>query len=127
MLRVRPTVDHASRSFGIDTAASLQPWKASLLCHSHDEKLWNLRSFVVAGELSRDGDRWVLRPDRFIPGGDSMGPVAMVKAFRELRGTARRYLERRGLARPEISWSEFDSVKADLEEAEASSPAPAAG
>jgi hypothetical protein len=51
-----------------------------------------LRSFVLAGELSRDGDRWVLRPDRFIPGGDSMGPVAMVKAFRELRGSARRYL-----------------------------------
>ena len=101
MLRVRPTVDHASRSFGIDTDASLQPGKASLLCHSHDEKLWNLRSFVVAGELSRDCDRWVLRPDRFIPGGDSMGPVAMVKAFRELRGTARRYLDRRGLVRPE--------------------------
>jgi len=51
----------------------------------------------------------------------------MVRTVRELRGTARRYLERRGLARPEISWSEFDSVKADLEEAEASSPAPAAG
>jgi len=47
-----------------------------------------LRSFVLAGELSRDGDRWVLRPDRFIPGVDSMGPVAMVKAFREVRGSA---------------------------------------
>ena len=43
----------------------------------------------------------------------------MVRTVRELRGTARRYLERRGLAR--------DSVKADLEEAEASSPVPAAG
>ena len=66
-------------------------------------------------------------PDRFIPGADAIGPVKMVRTVRELRGTARRYLERRGLARPEISWSEFDSVKADLEEAEASSPVPAAG
>jgi hypothetical protein len=50
-----------------------------------------LAQLRAGGELSRDGDRWVLRPDRFIPGVDSMGPVAMVKAFREL-SAARRYL-----------------------------------
>ena len=77
--------------------------------------MWNLRSFVVGGDLNHDGERWVLTPDRFIPGAAPMGPVAMVKTIRAQRGTARRYLERRGLARPEIPWAEFDSVKAELE------------
>lgn len=115
LLRVRPTVDHASRSFGIDTDASLQPGKASLLCHSHDEKLWNLRSFVVAGELSRDGDRWVLRPDRFIPGGTRWArsrwsrPFASCAAPRGAISTGAGWRGRKSLGRTSI-WSRPNSA-----------------
>jgi hypothetical protein len=118
LARVRPTADAASRSFSIDTDAPLRPGRASLLCHSHDELLWNLRSFVAAGDLIRDGESWTLRPDRFIPGGsDKLGPIAMIKIIRELRGTARRYLERRGLSRPTIDWQDIDTLTAQLEPA----------
>jgi len=115
LVRVRPTADPANRSFSIETDASLRPGRASLLCHSHDEDLWTLRSFVVAGELSKDGEAWNLQPDRFIPGGaDKLGPIAMIKIIRQLRGTARRYLERRGLARPRIPWQDVDELLAQL-------------
>jgi hypothetical protein len=115
LLRVRPSAEPANRLFHIDTDAPLRPGRASLLCHSHDEQLWNLRSFVVAGELSRRGENWTLRPDRFIPGGaDKLGPIGMVKIIRELRGTARRYLQRRGLPRPDICWQDIDALIGEL-------------
>lgn len=118
LARVRPSADHVSRSFTIDTGTPLRPGRASLLCHSHDEQLWSLRSFVVAGDLVRDGENWTLRPDRFIPGGaDKLSPIAMIKIIRALRGAARRYLDRRGLSRPEIDWREIDTLTAELEPA----------
>jgi hypothetical protein len=118
LARVRPSADHASRSFTIDTGTPLRPGRASLLCHSHDEQLWSLRSFVVAGDLVRDGENWTLRPDRFIPGGaDKLSPIAMIKIIRALQGATRRYLDRRGLSRPEIDWREIDTLTAELEPA----------
>jgi len=69
----------------------------------------------VAGELGRDGETWTLRPDRFIPGGgDELGPIAMIKIIRELRGSARRYLARRALPRPEIGWQDIDALIGEL-------------
>ena len=45
---------------------------ASLLCHFHDENLWNLRSVLVKGRLERRGDAWV-----FV--GTSFDPPSMLK------------------------------------------------
>jgi hypothetical protein len=50
---------------------ALQPGPASLLCHMHDENMWNLKSFLVRGDLSRDARGWSLRPQRFVPGPES--------------------------------------------------------
>jgi hypothetical protein len=115
LLRVRPRADTAARRFAVDVPAGegLRPGPASILCHSHDEKLWTLRSFVAGGTLDRDGDGWVLRPERFVPGGgDRMGPVTLVRTVRDLRRTAQDYLDRRGLERPAIPWAEYRSLKA---------------
>jgi len=46
----------------------LRPGPASLLCHSHDENLWNLESFLVRGVLVRDAGGWSFHPGQFIPG-----------------------------------------------------------
>ena len=32
----------------------VRPGPSSLLCHSHDENLWNLKSFLVRGTLARE-------------------------------------------------------------------------
>jgi hypothetical protein len=114
LLRVRPSADPMDRTFTFVTDAPLRPGKASLLCHSHDEELWNLRSFVVTGDLTGSGAAWTLRPDRFVAGPDKLGPLAMIKMIRELRSTARRYLERRGLSRPEIPWREIHELYDEL-------------
>lgn len=113
LARLRPRPDAAARRFALDlpAAADLRPGPASLLCHSHDEQLWTLRSFVAAGELAREGDGWTLAPSRYVPGGDRMGPVAVIRTLRELRATAQGYLDRRGLERPRIPWDEYAALK----------------
>ena len=78
----------------------IQPGPASLLCHKHDENLWNLRSFLVRGALSRDERGWSFEPLRFIPGAGIGGLPAMARFFIGSRRNARGYLKKRGLARP---------------------------
>ncbi|GAA0799241.1 pyridoxamine 5'-phosphate oxidase family protein [Spirilliplanes yamanashiensis] len=104
LARVRPAVAGGALRF---TGPALRPGRASLLCHSHDAKLSGLRAFVVTGELTRDGDGWLLTPDRFVPGADGLNPLDMVRAIRRMRATAARYLQRRGLARPQIPWEQY--------------------
>jgi hypothetical protein len=114
LLRTQPRVDRDGPRFAVDVPAGeeLRAGPASLLCHSHDEKLWNLRSFVVRGTLARDGAGWFLRPERYVPGADRMGPLTMVRTLRDLRRTARSYLDERGLERPRIPWEEYEALKA---------------
>jgi hypothetical protein len=86
--------------------AELRAGPASVLCHSHDERLWDLRSVVVVGEYTGDG---ALRPDRLV--GQAATPPAVVRSVRELRGTAHGHLERGGLPRPRVRWDELAAVK----------------
>jgi hypothetical protein len=89
----------------------LRPGPASLLCHRHDENLWNLKSFLVRGVLKKDAGGWSFEPKRFIPGAGIGGLPAMIRFFTRSRRNARRYLEKRGLARPRIPWDEINAAK----------------
>jgi hypothetical protein len=40
------------------------------------------------------------------------GPLDMIRTIRDLRRTARGYLERRSLSRPEIPWADLRQLKA---------------
>jgi hypothetical protein len=96
----------------------IQPGPASLLCHKHDENLWNLKSFLVRGALSTDERGWCFEPLRFIPGAGIGGLPAMARFFIGSRRNARRYLKKRGLARPRIPWDEINAVKEQVISAE---------
>lgn len=96
----------------------IRPGPASLLCHKHDENLWNLRSFLVRGVLNRDERGWSFAPLRFIPGAGIGGLPAMARFFIGSRRNARRYLKKRGLARPGIPWDEINAVKKQVISAE---------
>jgi hypothetical protein len=115
LVRTRPVPDAATRRFTLTVpdGEELSAGPASLLCHGHDDRLWSLRSFVVAGDLTagtRPGE-WTLEPSRYVPGGaDRMGPVSMVRTLRDLRRTAQAYLDRRDLPRPVIPWAEYEAL-----------------
>jgi len=90
---------------------ALRPGPASLLCHSHDENLWNLKSFLVRGVLNKDAAGWSFEPVQFIPGAGIGGLPAMIRFFTGSRRNAGRYLKKRGLARPRFPWDEIKAAK----------------
>ena len=113
MTRVRPVIDPRSRSLLITVPEgfSLRPGKASLLCHSHDEQLWHLRSFLVRGVLERSERGWVLRPTALVPGTGMAGALGDARAFLAARRRAGRYLARRGLPRPVVAWDSLRGLR----------------
>jgi hypothetical protein len=118
-VRNRPRIDPFERVLLVRLPAGtpVQPGPASLLCHRHDENLWNLKSFLVRGTLARGEDgEWTFRPERFVPGAGIGGPMAMVRFVAGARKTAGRYLEKRGLPRPRIPWDDINAIKAQIRE-----------
>jgi hypothetical protein len=89
----------------------VRPGPASLLCHSHDENLWNLKSFLVRGVLVKDAGGWSFEPGQFIPGIGVGGLPAMIRFFFSSRRKTSRYLQKRNLARPSIPWDEINAAK----------------
>lgn len=74
---------------------------ANLLCHEHDESLWNLRAIHLRGRLERRGADWTFVSTEF----NRPPRLAFWRLSRRMRASSRRYLARRGLATPEVNWS----------------------
>jgi len=113
-VRCRPYPDPSGDevlSLWLPPDTDLRPGPASLLCHRHDENLWNLKSFLVRGVLRKDDGGWSFQPSRFISGPGIGGLPAMLRFFTRSRRNARRYLEKRGLTRPRIPWDEIKAAK----------------
>jgi hypothetical protein len=95
---------------GRTSGRPLREGPASLLCHRHDERLWNLKSFGATGHIGPVGDRWVFTPERFLPGASSSDPRSLVRMVRSSRANARRYLDKRGLPWPDVPWHEYKAL-----------------
>jgi hypothetical protein len=117
-VRCRPLPDRTSRVLEVRLPAGvpLRPGPASLLCHRHDENLWNLKSFLVRGVLARDGEDWSFLPERLVPGAGIGGPMSMVRFVAGARRRTRSYLKKRGLSRPRVPWAEIQKAKAQARE-----------
>lgn len=114
-IRCTPQIDHAQQVLHMQfpAEAMIQSGSAGLLCHSHDERLWNLKSFVVHGHLEQQADGWVFRPRRFIPGGGVSGPLGDIRTMINARRAAKQYLEKRRLPRPAIRWDTIKTLRAE--------------
>jgi hypothetical protein len=108
-LAVEPADSPQVLRFPALAGLELRAGPASVMSHSHDEQTWHVKSFMTRGRLEQDDQGWVFRPLIFIPG-FGIGRVAgQVRRVLRPRSTAKRYLAKRGLARPGIPW---DKIKA---------------
>jgi hypothetical protein len=115
-VRCIPTVDMKVEVLHIQALPGVQ-WQAgpaNLLCHRHDELLWNLESFLLKGNLVQDEQGWNFHPSQFIAGTPGTGPgalIATIRWLRESRRRARQYLAKRNMRRPRVPWREIGGVK----------------
>lgn len=80
---------------------------ANLLCHSHDEKLWNLQMIAVKGTLEKRDGGWVFCSTSFI----APSKLALLDFVRNARKSAQKYLDKRGLARPSVNWRSIKDIQ----------------
>ncbi len=114
-IRCAPELDETQQVLRVSLPGwtGIRPGPASLLCHSHNQLLWDLRSFLVRGTLEPiGGETWLFRPSRFVPGVGIGGLAGVVRFALAKRRAARRYLERRGLPRPRIDWAQLKALQA---------------
>lgn len=111
-VRCKPEPDSGEQALHVQMPeyANIQPGPAGLLCHKHDEKLWNLKSFILRGSLEGSVHGWVFHPQRFTPGAGFGGLLGDVRFMLSGRRTAKRYLEKRGLERPNIPWDRVHAL-----------------
>nr|WP_246315689.1 FAD-binding protein [Kineococcus aurantiacus] len=84
---------------------------ATLLAHSHDEQLWNQRVTGAWGAVQPTADGWRFTPRRLAPKFPT-SPLGVLAFARRARGTADRYLQRRGLAHPAVDWDAYEALHA---------------
>jgi hypothetical protein len=80
---------------------------AVVLCHYHDENLWNIKAIQIKGRLEGRADQCVFTTTAFRP-----PPRSQIAAFwrlaKDMRAAGKRYLAKRGLQRPAVNW---DSIR----------------
>jgi hypothetical protein len=81
---------------------------ATVLCHSHDEKLWNIKAMQIKGRLERCAGDWIFTSTSFTPPSNML--ITIWRASRTGRKAARRYLDKRGLAAPAVNWDAVDEL-----------------
>ncbi len=97
--------DAAQGTLPVSIPATLQPVAglANLLCHFHDDNLWNMHMISVKGRIELRGSGWVFVASEFTP-------PSLIDQFRRMSKTATAYLEKRGLPRPSVNFAAIDSL-----------------
>ncbi len=114
-VRVTPQPDATRQVLRVQLPPEMpiQPGPAGLLCHSHDEQLWNMKSFVVHGQLEQQPAGWEFKPLRLIPGQGMDGFLGDMRTLNACRRAAQKYLEKHHLARPKVHWDEIKALRAE--------------
>ncbi len=76
---------------------------ASLVCHFHDDAMWNMRAIQLKGRIERDGASWVFVTTSFTP-------PSMIAMIRGIHRSANQYLAKRNLPRPKVAFDVIDRL-----------------
>jgi hypothetical protein len=115
-IRCKPVADQAQELLRIEAllgGEGIQAGAASLMCHSHNEALWELKAFMIRGELRRADEAWLFKPQAYLPG---LGYGNQFKGLMSSRRAARNYLEKRGLPRPAVRWDQIKALRKEAED-----------
>jgi hypothetical protein len=112
-LRCNLILNHADAIFNIQLPANLPlaDGEASLLCHSHNEQLFDLRSVTIEGRLEKTGDMWQFHATKMT---QVMGRSKFLEFIQDViikpRRNTKKYLRKANLPRPKISWARLKAL-----------------
>jgi hypothetical protein len=86
---------------------------ANLLCHYHDEKMWKLKAIQVRGRLEKRNGEWDFVSTSF----KAPPKLALLSFLKDIRTSAQKYLDKRGLERPEVNWAAVKEIKRRISDA----------
>ena len=85
------------------------PGRATLMCHYHDENLWNLTAIQIKGRLEHRCGDWVFVSTAFTP--PANGQLhSLWQLSKRIRAAANSYLGQRGLERPAVNWTAINTL-----------------
>ncbi len=101
--------DATSGELRVAVPEALRPSEgpASLMCHYHDEKMWNIKAMHIKGRLENRDGTWVFVSTGF----DAPSKLAMFSFIKGARTASQKYLDKRGLERPEVNWAAIKEVQ----------------
>jgi hypothetical protein len=117
-VRCIPEADRRNRRLKVEIprSAEIQPGKASILMHSHNEELWDLVQFLIRGTLVKTTEGHY-----FVPASTSGSPkkasgMDAIKSLRTIRRRGNAYLKHRDLGRPTIPWDDVHRLQQRADE-----------
>jgi len=97
----------------------LEPGRACLMGHSHNQDLWDLCAVLSRGSLVEMRGTFEFRPETFSrTSGGSI--VEFISWFRRARRAAKTYLRRSGIDRPRVPWALIAAAKSDADRSRSS-------
>lgn len=114
-IRCWPIVDTRKQVLLLDLPMNMPliSGPAGLLCHRHDERLFNQKSFLVRGAIEREDKGRSFVPYHFIPGAGIGGILGTIRFTSQAQRYTKQYLAARGLSRPTIPWGTLLKLKAE--------------
>lgn len=112
-LRCLPWMDATGsvRLAYISPRLGIRPGPASLLCHAHDRRLWNLRGFVVRGVVLQDPTGWFLLPEQVTEGAAMGGSLLTLRMLLAGWRGAHRFFRRYQATAPAVPWEKIRAVQ----------------
>jgi hypothetical protein len=83
---------------------------AGLMCHYHDEKMWNIKAIQIKGRAENRDGTWVFVTTAF----NAPSKVMFLSFIMGARRAAQKYLDKRGLDRPVVNWAAIKDIQRDI-------------
>jgi hypothetical protein len=117
-VRCLPMADRQNRRLDVEIPeeAGIQPGRASLLMHSHNEELWDLVQFLIRGTLVRGSEGHYFVPASISGTPTKPGGMDTIRNLRGMRSRANAYIKRRGIARPKVPWEDIQRLQERAEQ-----------
>ena len=111
-MRMLPQADRQQRRIYLDVPAQsrIQPGKASLLMHSHNEQLWDMTQFLIRGTLVHSHNGWYFVPQQAQGSVSAPKGLDILRSIRRMRRSAGSFLKREGLPRPKVDWKAINEL-----------------